>query len=243
MGLKEERARDSSPELRNEVIEHFEELAERYDDYKAASPGYYDQLKKLYSELIDDAEKKKVLEVGCGTGELLAHLNPRYGVGVDISESMIRIAEKKYSDRKNLRFVVGEAENFSCEEYFDYVILADVFEHLYEPERAVQRLSELAGEETELIVSIANHRWTRLLHFLEKIKMKMPEGPHNWIEEPKLIELFIKHGFRITNRGKRTLIPAKIPMAADLINNNFHKIPILKKWGLIVFFTAQKRPE
>ena len=37
----------------------------------------------------------RVLELGCGTGRLLAELNPSFGVGVDFSPKMIEIARAK----------------------------------------------------------------------------------------------------------------------------------------------------
>ena len=43
-------------------------------------------------------EKQKVLEVGCGTGNLLAALKPRYGVGLDLSPEMIQIAAESHPD-------------------------------------------------------------------------------------------------------------------------------------------------
>ena len=42
-------------------------------------------------------EGARVLELGCGTGDLLAQLEPSYGVGVDFSEGMIAQARQAAS--------------------------------------------------------------------------------------------------------------------------------------------------
>ena len=50
--------------------------------------GYYHQrLTEIYRYLV--APGQRVLEIGCGTGDLLSALKPSVGVGVDFSEEMI----------------------------------------------------------------------------------------------------------------------------------------------------------
>ena len=41
-------------------------------------------------------KNNKVLEIGCGTGELLKQVEPSYGVGIDFSEKMIDIAQQNF---------------------------------------------------------------------------------------------------------------------------------------------------
>src|SRR5262250_3745436 len=53
-------------------------------------------------------EGARVLELGCGTGDLLAALKPSFGVGVDFSAGMIDQARQAYPD---LTFVVGDIED------------------------------------------------------------------------------------------------------------------------------------
>src|SRR6266436_176562 len=49
----------------------------------------------------------RVLELGCGTGDLLAALAPSFGVGVDFSEHMIAEARRAYP---KLTFRAGDIE-------------------------------------------------------------------------------------------------------------------------------------
>ena len=53
-------------------------------------------------------EGARVLELGCGTGDLLAALKPSFGVGVDFSDGMIAQASKAHPD---LTFLVGDIED------------------------------------------------------------------------------------------------------------------------------------
>ena len=53
-------------------------------------------------------EGARVLELGCGTGDLLAALKPSFGVGVDFSAGMIAQARRAHPD---LTFLVGDIED------------------------------------------------------------------------------------------------------------------------------------
>ncbi len=53
-------------------------------------------------------EGARVLELGCGTGDLLAALKPSFGVGVDFSPGMIAQARQAHPD---LTFLVGDIED------------------------------------------------------------------------------------------------------------------------------------
>ena len=55
-------------------------------------------------------KEKRILELGCGTGQLLNILNPSYGLGVDISANMVSIAKQNYP---NLEFLQGDLEDES----------------------------------------------------------------------------------------------------------------------------------
>src|ERR1039457_4278712 len=61
----------------------------------------------------------RVLEVGCGLGDLLAAVKPARGVGVDFSPAMIALARQRHPE---LEFHVADAAEFSAPEKFDYIL-------------------------------------------------------------------------------------------------------------------------
>ena len=65
------------------VEKHFDKIAERYDGYTGKRDLHYSTLKKFLRSTI--GLRKTVLEVGCGTGDLLFSLKPQNGYGMDIS--------------------------------------------------------------------------------------------------------------------------------------------------------------
>src|SRR4030088_181707 len=69
------------------------------------NPSYREDDQKFMRFLVPPG--KRVLELGCGRGELLSALEPSYGVGVDFSASTLAKANALYPD---LPFVFGDAE-------------------------------------------------------------------------------------------------------------------------------------
>lgn len=224
--------------MREKVLEHFENIAPDYDKYKKNSYYYYSQLKALLKNLIPDHESRHILEIGCGTGSLLFDLNPKRGLGIDISPKMIEIARSRQHDEK-FCFETGDAESLKLDEDWEVIILADVLEHLYNPEEAIRNLADGMTKDGVLILTWANSLWEPILHILEKLKMKMPEGVHNWESRDTVVQYLEKHDLTVVNEGTRCLIPASVPLA-DRINNSIAPLPLFNRLGLIRFIEARK---
>ena len=73
---------------------HFENIALELDWWAQRNHYYYQDIDRLYQFLIP--VDSKILEVGCGTGNLLANLQPSLGVGIDFSATIIELARSKY---------------------------------------------------------------------------------------------------------------------------------------------------
>ena len=136
------------------VKQHFDSLADSYDAQKKKNWYYYESLKKTISAVIPQGER--VLEIGTGTGELLHSLNPSYGVGIDLSPKMIDHARAKFP---TLEFESCSYETFQSEKQFEYILLADVIEHLEAPERLFQHLRRLGHAGTKSVITMANPYW------------------------------------------------------------------------------------
>lgn len=107
--------------LRSQDIEEghmYSSLAPVYDFVYERHFDYDDQC-RLVTDLAPDAQR--VLEVGCGTGRLLARLEQEYDtvVGLDLHESMAERARARTDDTS---VVVGDATQDSLEATFDAVV-------------------------------------------------------------------------------------------------------------------------
>ncbi len=105
------------------VANAFDALAKSRSDWRARNSYYY-ACDLAYTRFLVP-EGLEVVEIGCGSGALLAGLHPRRGVGVDISGEMIAIAKTDYP---SLEFVQADAEAPGALDQlgvFDVVLISD----------------------------------------------------------------------------------------------------------------------
>src|SRR6266704_1587829 len=109
---------------KHDLLRHFEAIGDEQDRPGKFNASYREDDRKFMRFLIPPG--KRVLELGCGSGGLLAALEPSYGVGVDFSARTIAKAKALYP---GLNFVLGDAEDpatlAGIKGPFDYIVIAD----------------------------------------------------------------------------------------------------------------------
>ena len=221
---------------KTESFHHFDSIAAEYDGWKKKNWYYYQNLKKLFSEFVP--QNSTVLDIGCGTGDILVSLQASKGLGIDPSQVMIQIARSKHG-ATNMQFEDRDIFDLSDTSEYRYIIMADVLEHIENLGNFFKKLSQITQQNQKIIISLANPLWEPVLMLSEKLKMKMPEGPH-WRLSIKENEKIFKHtGFRVLQKGYRLLIPKKIK-GSERINQRFYKNKLLAKLGFVIFWVLQK---
>lgn len=221
--------------MKTQVKRHFDHIAKLYDKFKEKNRYYYDHIKRFLTENVPVGAR--VLEVGCGTGELLNHAKPAYGYGIDLSEGMIEIARAKFP---HLTFGVGEAENCSVPEWFEYVLMIDLLDHVHDVWDVLRGIECAVRENTILCIATINPLWQPIFNVAEWLKLKMPEGPHNFIPIDDIVNLLEILDYRILRKEMRFLVPKRIPFISEFINKHISKIPILRNLCAVQAIVAQK---
>jgi tRNA (uracil-5-)-methyltransferase TRM9 len=134
--------KDMEKELLRIVKRNYEDEARTFDETRE---------KRIWPPLLALLESvdfmARVLDVGCGNGRLLKVLTERHVkyLGVDQSESLIRICQEKYPENK---FAVGDILNLGeLPEYdFDYVFCIAVLHHLPGADLRLQALRQLKNK-------------------------------------------------------------------------------------------------
>jgi len=178
--------------IQEEVGKHFDQIASDYDHYKKNHGYYHRALKRGLKSLIKPGVR--VLDWGCGTGDLLYFLKPSLGLGFDISGEMIKLAKDKYKKVNNLRFVASQNQISGA---FDYIVMVDVLEHLVDPLDTFKDLYRFSSNKTKLIVSFVGPAWEPLITLLGTLKPKTPEGPHKRIAKDKVKQFCRNAGFKV----------------------------------------------
>jgi 2-polyprenyl-3-methyl-5-hydroxy-6-metoxy-1,4-benzoquinol methylase len=107
---------------------------------------------------------KSILDVGCGEGALAASLKDAgaaHVAGIELDAGVADVARERLDTF--VRGDVGAVDLPFESEQFDYVILADVLEHLSDPDRVLERMLPLLRPGGRVVVSVPNMRFFTVL--------------------------------------------------------------------------------
>jgi demethylmenaquinone methyltransferase / 2-methoxy-6-polyprenyl-1,4-benzoquinol methylase len=158
-----------------EVRAMFDRIARVYDPMNLVISAFQEpRWRKRAVDLTGAQAGDRLLDVATGTGKVAADLHRRAQpggsvLGVDISPGMIRVATRRFADRRGLEFVVGDALALPTEDgAFDAATIAFGMRNL--PDYA-KGFSELArsvrpgGRVVCLEIARPNSRPARILQF------------------------------------------------------------------------------
>ena len=213
---------------------HFDAAAADRDQWKARNAYYYaEQTAQVLAHVTPGL---RVLEIGAGTGDLLAACQPSVGVGVDFSARMCQVARRKYP---HLHFVAGDADALPVDTRFDVVILSDLIGHLTDIWRGLHELHGVIGPDTKVIVTYFNYLWEPVLELAEFFGLKMPQHLQNWISFADLRHFLRISGFRVEYAGLHLLLPKYIPLLTPLCNRVLGRLPIVRGLSLLETIVAR----
>jgi len=152
---------------------------------------------------------ERVLDIGCGEGDLLIQLNNTYNEvwGIDISESRIDRVRKKinYMDSIHVRREDANMKLEFPDHYFDTIIAIAVLEHIFDPFEFINECHRLLKPGGHLIIEVPNVAFfpnrLRLLFGLPPITSNERgwDGGHlHYFTKSTLKKLFQDMGFEIS---------------------------------------------
>jgi SAM-dependent methyltransferase len=220
---------------KEEIIKRFDALAEKRQYWRDRNRYYYEDQEKYFKFLVP--EKLSILELGCGTGELLNVLKPKRGVGIDFSSEMIRIASEWYPNIEFRKEDIEKLEGWG--ETFAVLIMSDVVGHLMDIEGTFRRLHIFCRPDTRLIISYYNFFWEPFLKMGEMMGLKMPQHHQNWLSWHDICALLSLARFQVVKTEFRLLVPKRIPWFSDVINKYIASLPFFRKLCLCHYIVAR----
>ena len=225
-------------EVRARRVAALDAMADQRDAWRKKNAFYYRSIEALAQFVVPRGAR--VLEIGSGTGDLLAALAPSVGVGIDIAPRMVEIARRKHA---GLEFHVGDAETLEVPEIvgqtFDYIVMSDVVGQLADVWAAFRAVRRFANPRTRLLVTYYNFAWEPILRAGERFGLKMPIEQQNWLGMEDVRGLLELNHFDIVRSGTANLVPVAVPVLARLANRYLAEAPLLRHLALTHFFVAR----
>lgn len=217
---------------------HWDDVACKLDNWKGWGGYYHQRLAQVYQFLV--APGLRVLELGCGRGDLLAALKPAVGVGVDFSVEMVERARRRHP---NLRFIHTDAHELSISEKFDVIILSDLVNDLWDVQGVLQQVARLTTPRTRIILNTYSRLWEQPLALSERFGLSKPRLFQNWLTVEDLTGLLRLADFEIIRHWPEILLPLRTPLLAAAANRYLAKLWPFKWFALTNFIIAQPRPQ
>jgi SAM-dependent methyltransferase len=222
-------------ERRRQKVAVYDAIADGRAGWVHKNAYYLGEVERLVKSLV--VAGSRVLEVGCGLGDLVASVGAAGSVGVDVSPRMIELGKARHPSA-DLR--VADVERDALPEGpFDVILLSDAVGHLDDVQAALERLRPLLAREGRIIVTYYNFVWEPALKVAERLGRKTPWPEQNWLSMEDIENLMYLSGFQVVRRGTDILLPASVPFLAPLANRVAAKVPGLKETALVAYFIGR----
>src|ERR1700733_3937443 len=198
--------------LREAKRQHQNAVADDQESWIKSNRYYYDGLKSLLSFIVEPG--KRVLNVRCENGDLLASLEPSYGVGIEIGETMVEKASRAHPE---LRFVKADPEHLNLDEQFDYIIfnhISDTVDIL----ATLERLRQHSGSHTRIVFINYNPLWRPIVEIANKLGLRDALIEPVWASEGDVRTFLSLAGFQAVRTHRLFLMPKRIPLISNFMN-------------------------
>lgn len=221
---------------RSSIYHYYNNLAKTYDEnrFENSYGKYIDQQERYFlNSFLKDKNFDTILDLGCGTGRLMNFTTH----GTDFSEEMIKIAQKKYSDKT---FEIGEIAKIPFDIPFDCIFCFHVIMH--------QTKKETLKFLDECYLKL-NHNGVLIFDYPTKTRKKSISPQEIWhanntFTENEIFEL-VKDNWKITKQSGILLIPIqrfpknirKLFLGLDV----FLSKTFLRKWASYNIIVLEKK--
>jgi len=149
-------------------------------------------------------ERSRVLDVGCGEGDLIQQLKKNLHANVHGVEKDQGLALKGIAKGLNITHGDAEKDLFQyANQSFDYVILSQSLQAMIEPKKILKQLLRIGSK---AIVSFPNFGyWKNRLQILNGKMPKSSDLPHEWYNTPNIHLCTVKDFYDLCEK-KRLII-------------------------------------
>ena len=219
-------------------IDHWNAVARKMDTWTGWGKYYHQRLTQIHQFLVVPGQR--VLEVGCGQGDLLSSLKPVFGVGVDFSREMIQRARRRHPE---LHFVQCDTHDLCLSETFDVIIFSDVVNDLWDVQSVFEHIRQLTTPHTRVLLNFYSHLWEKPLTLARRLGWAKPNLSQNWLTLEDISNLLYLADFEVIRYWEEILWPFSTPFLAPLANYYLVKFWPFKMFAMTNFIIARPCPQ
>lgn len=226
---------DDSPPI---IRQHLEKIRDHYD-HARTTPNWtarcYRGWLAHYYNLLIPAEAS-VLEIGCGSGELLARLNARRKVGLDLSGKQLAAARVRVP---NAEFHEQSGELLGLSDPFDYIIISDTLNEAADVQLLLTGLHTASHAGTRLVLNFHSALWRPVLALSRLLGLRDRHPQSSWLTPADVRNLLSLAEWAVVYEQQRLLLPVRCLGLDQLLNRWLAPLPFLSWLCLTNFCVAR----
>jgi ubiquinone/menaquinone biosynthesis C-methylase UbiE len=208
------------------IPEHYNKIAEKRSKWLKRNKYYHRYILNHYKKIIP--AQSSILELGCGTGNLIGKLDPFKGVGVDISSEMLKVARNEYQE---IEFIHSDAEKINLGDIiFEYIIISGTLGNIQNIQSFLSNIRKYTNHDTRVIIDFYNPLWNPIIRLGQKTGVKMPELFKNWLSIDDIENFLYTSGYQTIKRDYILFFPKFIPIISFILNHFIGRLPILRRF-------------
>jgi len=219
--------------MRTEAIHSFYEACA---DVKPGAIAYRKLLARYYRLLIP--KDAAVLEIGCGQGHLLKHLECSRKVGVDFSMRQLNEAGNNVPEGE---FHCATGEALPDLGTFDVIIMSDLLNHAADVQCLLVSVLKNANSSTRLLINSYNTLWKPILTLGAAVNIRDQTPESSWLSGKDIENLLELSGWEVIKTFAKILWPLETPVVERLVNRWL--APLMPAICLAIFQVARRRVE
>jgi SAM-dependent methyltransferase len=208
----------------------------------------------LYSDVIDALrrlipEDASVLEVGSGSGRLLAALPNRQKAGIDYLADRVEKARREYPE---ITFEVADAtepRSWSAsfprtageQTRFDAIICDRLCHSVLDINGLLENMRGRLAPGGRIYLTVFNYLWELPTRVAEVAGWKRPAPTSNWLSDHDLKNMFDIAGLEVVRYEDRLLLPMDLSGATSLVNRYLARLPGLQNLSLYRVYVLRDR--
>ena len=195
-----------------------------------------------------DFADKRIFVGGCGTGifeeEISKIITPKETVGLDLSETMIKLARIRNKDTPNAKFIIGNLEQTNLpNNYFDVAVIIDALHHVPDAFATLKEMKRIAND-----VILSEPNALNPIRRFNELKFKNEDVKEVSFYKYKLKRYLKRCGYRHIYMENYYFLPHFMPnklimKIGERMEYIFEKTPLLRCISGAVLVVAKRRME
>jgi ubiquinone/menaquinone biosynthesis C-methylase UbiE len=218
--------------------QHWDTVATKLANWQGQGKAYHRRLTEVYQLMIPKG--MRVLELGCGQGDLLAALSPSRGVGIDFSATMVKNASARHP---GLEFHLGDAHDCDLGETFDFIILSDLVNDLWDVQTVFHNVHRHCTPDTRIIINAYSRLWQGPLRMAQRLGLAIPLMEQNWLTVHDITDLLYLEDLEVVKHVEEVLLPLPLWPISQICNSFLVKLSPFRTLALTNVIVARPSPK